>query len=47
MEIERNKPDGAKISTKMDGSAKKVTDATTAVRAAKRRNEKIELCRNS
>ena len=47
MEIERNKPDGAKISTKMDGSAKKVTDATTAVRAAKRRNEKKELCRNS
>ena len=39
MRIERNNPDGAKISTKKDSSAKKVMDATVTARAAKRRNE--------
>ena len=38
-----NKPDGTKTSTKTDGSAKKVMDATTAARAAKRRNERKEI----
>ena len=38
-----NKPDGIKTSTKTDGSAKKVMDATTAARAAKRRNERKEI----
>ena len=34
-----DKIDGAKISIKMDCSAKKVMNATAAARAAKRRNE--------
>ena len=38
-----NKPDGTKTSTKTDVSAKKVMDATTAARAAKRRNERKEI----
>ena len=37
-ELGTDKPDGATVSTKMDGSAKKVMDTTTAPRAAKRRN---------
>ena len=43
MGVERNKPDGAKISTKMDGSAKKIMDTTAAARAANRRNERKEV----
>ena len=37
-ELGTDKPDGATVSTKMDGSAKKVMDTTTAPGAAKRRN---------
>ena len=43
MGIERNKPDCAKISTKMDGSAKKIMEATAATRAANRRTERKEV----
>ena len=39
-EMGTDKLDGTKISTKMDGSAKKVMDAA---RAAKRRNERKEI----
>ena len=42
-EMGTDKLDGTKISTKMDGSAKKVMDATAAARAAKRRNERKEI----
>ena len=42
-EMETDKPDGTTISTKMDGSAKKVMDATTAARAPKRWNERKEI----
>ena len=42
-EIGIDKPDGTKTSTKMDGSAKKVMEATAAARAAKRRNERKEI----
>ena len=38
-----DKPDGTTISTKMDGSAKKVMEAIAAARAAKRRNERKEI----
>ena len=38
-----DKIDGAKISTKMDGSAREVMDATAAARAAKRRDERKEI----
>ena len=42
-EMGTDKLNGTKISTKMDGSAKKVMDATAAARAAKRRNERKEI----
>ena len=42
-EIGIDGPDGRKVSTKMDGSTKKVMDATTAARAANRRNERKEI----
>ena len=42
-EIGIDKPGSTKTSTKMDGSAKKVMDATTAARAVKRRNERKEI----
>ena len=35
-----DKIDGPKISTKVDGSAKKFMDANAAARAAKRRHER-------
>ena len=50
-ELGTDKPDGATVSTKMDGSAKKVMDTTTAPGAAKRRNWKEmkekKFCRDS
>ena len=42
-EMGTDKPDGATVSTNMDGSAKKVMDATTAPEVAKRRNERKEI----
>ena len=42
-EMGTDKPDGTTISTKMGGSAKKGMDASTAARAAKRRNERKEI----
>ena len=42
-EMGTDKPDGTTVSTKMDGSAKKVMDATIAPGAAKRRNERKEI----
>ena len=42
-EMGTDKPDGTTISTKMGGSAKKGKDASTAARAAKRRNERKEI----
>ena len=41
--MEIDKPDGTTISIEMDGSAKKVMDATAAARAAKKRNEGKEI----
>ena len=41
-EIGIDKPDGTKTSTKIDGSTKKVMEATVPARAAKRRNERKE-----
>ena len=45
MGIERNKPDGVKNFSEMDGSAKKVMYTTAAATAAKRRNERKEILR--
>ena len=42
-EIGIDKPDSTTTSTKMDGSAKKVMDATAAARAVRRRNERKEI----
>ena len=46
-EIGIDKPDGTKTSTKMDGFAKKFMGATAAARAAKRRNGRKKICRDS
>ena len=42
-EIGIDKSDSTTTSTKMDGSAKKVMDATAAARAVRRRNERKEI----
>ena len=42
-EIGIDRPDGRKTSTKMDGSTKKVMEATAAARAANTRNERKEI----